>query len=216
MPAQSSTGRCNLCGGSFSRIAMSRHLQSCRPSGAVGMAPTFHVFVDGKYAKEYWLHVAVPFKSSLSTLDGFLRKTWLECCGHLSAFTINGLAYSDSPEDDCGDRSANIRADRVLVPGLKFSYEYDFGSTTALLLKVVGIRECVLRRGVQLLARNDAPQIPCGECSSGKLATRVCTDCQYGAGGWLCEDCAEAHACGTEMLLPVVNSPRVGVCGYSG
>ena len=24
------------------------------------------------------------------------------------------------------------------------------------------------------------------------------------------------HECGAEVLLPVVNSPRVGVCGYSG
>jgi hypothetical protein len=34
--------------------------------------------------------------------------------------------------------------------------------------------------------------------------------------GWLCDECAVGHECGEEMLLPVVNSPRVGVCGYVG
>lgn len=32
----------------------------------------------------------------------------------------------------------------------------------------------------------------------------------------MCEDCEETHECGTEMLLPVCNSPRCGVCGYEG
>jgi hypothetical protein len=214
MPAQSFPGRCNLCGGSFSRVAMGRHLQRCLPSGAENKTPAFHVFVTSKYEKAYWLHVALPFNSTLSTLDGFLRQIWLECCGHLSDFTINGLVYGES--DNCCDRSTSIRADRVMRTGLTFSYEYDFGSTTALVLKVVGTRECGSKRGVELLARNDPPQILCSECGSGKLAMQVCADCSYQAAGWLCDDCAETHACGTEMLLPVVNSPRVGVCGYTG
>jgi hypothetical protein len=28
--------------------------------------------------------------------------------------------------------------------------------------------------------------------------------------------CAGGHECGEEMLLPVVNSPRVAMCGYTG
>jgi len=34
--------------------------------------------------------------------------------------------------------------------------------------------------------------------------------------GWLCDECAPKHKCGEDMLLPVVNSPRVGKCGYTG
>ena len=44
----------------------------------------------------------------------------------------------------------------------------------------------------------------------------VCTECVFDDGGWLCETCAVKHECGEEMLLPVVNSPRVGMCGYTG
>ena len=67
---------------------------------------------------------------------------------------------------------------------------------------------------VGILARNDPPQIKCSKCDH--LATRICTECIYEDAGWLCDDCAEDHKCGEEMLLPVVNSPRTGVCGYVG
>jgi len=32
----------------------------------------------------------------------------------------------------------------------------------------------------------------------------------------LCDECAKQHACGMDMLLDVVDSPRVGECGYTG
>lgn len=65
-----------------------------------------------------------------------------------------------------------------------------------------------------MLARNHPHEIECSYC--GKPATHVCRECIYDDGGWLCDDCTEKHECGEEMLLPVVNSPRVGVCAYTG
>ncbi|MDI6903856.1 MAG: hypothetical protein QMC77_09015, partial [Methanocellales archaeon] len=56
--------------------------------------------------------------------------------------------------------------------------------------------------------------IICESC--GKTATRVCTQCVWSGEGWLCDECAGKHECGEDMLLPVVNSPRVGMCGYTG
>jgi hypothetical protein len=53
----------------------------------------------------------------------------------------------------------------VLQPGSKLKYEYDFGSTTDLLLKVVGVRPAESKRHyVKLLARNLPPPIPCDAC----------------------------------------------------
>ena len=46
--------------------------------------------------------------------------------------------------------------------------------------------------------------------SFGALCERVNEE------GWLCQSCADEHECGEDMLLPVVNSPRTGVCGYAG
>jgi hypothetical protein len=99
-----------------------------------------------------------------------------------------------------------------------FKYEYDFGTTTELRLKVVGFWERGTEGGgIELLARNDEPQVACHECGK-QLATQICSDCQWrGAGaGWLCDECVDLHDCGSEMFLPVANSPRAGVCGYSG
>ena len=33
---------------------------------------------------------------------------------------------------------------------------------------------------------------------------------------FVCDQCLESHECGEEMVLDVVNSPRMGVCGYVG
>jgi hypothetical protein len=82
-------------------------------------------------------------------------------------------------------------------------------------LKVLGARERVGgAKGVEVLARNDPPPIACLHC--GQPATQVCSQCFWEASGTFCERCAKKHKCGEEMLLPVVNSPRVGMCGYVG
>ena len=47
-------------------------------------------------------------------------------------------------------------------------------------------------------------------------ATGLYTQCIYEDKGCLCDACAKSHECGEEMLLPLVNSPRAGVCGYTG
>jgi hypothetical protein len=104
-------------------------------------------------------------------------------------------------------------ASRVKV-GDTFHYEYDFGSTTELTLKVVAKRDGVMKRNaIRLLARNQPPDI---RCQCGKPAVWVCGECSWEPSGWLCKACGKKHECGDEMFLPVVNSPRVGVCGYTG
>jgi Plasmid pRiA4b ORF-3-like protein len=220
--SHSSTGQCLLCGGTFKRNVMTRHLATCTPSSALqttapsraATGPSYHILVEGGQ-KTYWMHVAIPVNSALSTLDEFLRDAWLECCGHLSAFTIAGERYAAEPEPGEED-DMSIKLNRVLQPGLSLKYEYDYGSTTELHLKVVGVRDQgTARRGVQLLARNDPPKTICADCKSAP-ATLVCTQCIWDGEGWLCEPCSETHKCGDEMCLPVVNSPRVGVCGYTG
>jgi len=199
---------------------MTRHLGACCRPEASGQlpasekrppAPSFHLAIEGRDAKAYWMHVAVPVTAPLSKLDDFLRHTWLECCGHLSAFEIGSMRYASDDE-----MTMRARLSQVLEVGMKFLYEYDYGSTTALVLKVVALREQSLPKGaVQLLARNEAPQVSCQRCSIHP-ATQICTECASNGEGWLCEACAVAHECGDEMCLPVVNSPRVGVCGYTG
>jgi len=92
---------------------------------------------------------------------------------------------------------------------------YDFGSTTELTLKVISEREVpAKKKAIEILARNNLPLVSCDVC--GKPATTTCTQCIYEDKGWLCDACAKDHECGEEMLWPMVNSPRAGVCGYTG
>jgi hypothetical protein len=236
MDMQESNGKCSFCGSTFSKSAMTNHLKSCKQRKITPMEPShgrkskrldkriFHLVVEGSDQPEYWMHLDVPADAKLEDLDDFLRVIWVECCGHLSAFTINNVEY----ERDTGGvdamwtifgrgkpRSMNVHTGYALRAGLKFHYEYDFGTPTHLALRVLSEREGNIKdKSIQILARNNPPQIICEIC--GKLATQVCAQCIYEGNGWLCDKCAQEHECGEDMMLPVVNSPRVGMCGYTG
>lgn len=151
-----------------------------------------------------------------------MRKVWLECCGHLSAFDINRRRYTvDYPlDDDLGwqspdERTMNVKVGEALASGMKFTHEYDFGSTTELTLKVTGEREgCIGPAPLRLLARNDAPSWSCRVC--GEPATQLHTEEMYDEENpFYCDLHAEARE-DEWAFLPVVNSPRMGVCGYTG
>jgi len=205
---------------------MGRHLQSCpaRLESVRTIPPqqartVLHVFVSGKYDLDQWLHLEVQSKAFLSALDGFLRRIWLECCGHLSSFEIRGVRYDSDPGDDFGfgyrPRSMKIRAETLLDPGLCFSYEYDFGSTTYLQLRVIERRAGAFpNQDVALIARNDPPVYLCVACD--RPATQICSQCSWSVEALFCDSCAQKHECGEDVFLPIVNSPRMGVCGYAG
>jgi len=118
------------------------------------------------------------------------------------------------------DKSSDERVmgeilERKLQPGVVFNHEYDFGSTTNLALRVAGEHPAPVVPGeFKLLARNDPPAIPCSEC--GQPATQLCAECMQEGEGALCDPCAGQHECGGDMLMPLINSPRAGVCGYGG
>jgi len=225
MTKQVSQGMCNICRGTFSKSMITKHLASCKKGRTIfetsagkqqfKKAKTFHLVIEGRNLSEYWMHIEASADAELADLDGFLRDTWLECCGHLSSFTIEGKTYLSDSDEEMGDESMDVVLDDVLRPKMKFFHEYDFGTTTELVLRVIAERESeITKKSIRLLARNDSPAITCMSC--GKVATQVCSQCIYEGEGWLCNECAESHECGEEMLLPVVNSPRVGMCGYSG
>jgi hypothetical protein len=227
---QSTKGKCTLCGGLFAKSGMSRHLAKCKaeylttstsstPKKRAPRKPQLlHIVAEGQYYPDYWLHLEIPDTLTLHDLDYFLRGIWLECCGHLSAFTIAGQSYASALFDDgwSDDKSMNVRLKRVLEPEMSFSHEYDFGTTTYLKLRVLSSREGSPKDNeVLILAQNEPPEILCSACQK-KQATEVCAYCLYEGTGWLCEDCVADHECGDEALLPVVNSPRVGECAYAG
>ena len=187
---------------------MAAHLVTCITShGAAGSAQALTTFrVDAAHDPKYWVFVEARSDAAIRGLDAFLRDLWLECCGHLSAFFI------DRREVPMG-----APAGKAFGPvGARFRYEYDFGSTTALVGQVVGSRHGSIGRApVRLLARNDPPAFSCARCA--EIATNVCPYCLGDEESLFCDTHAAEHEhAREEVYLPVVNSPRMGVCGYTG
>ncbi len=220
MSRQSSRSKCVFCHKEYSGRGISRHLEACKARRAAtdveGVPRTrhFHLSVRGAYGSDYWMNLQVPASATLQDLDHFLRGIWLECCGHLSAFEITGQSYMSTTEFGWGDeRDMSSKLGQLLVPGLKFTHEYDFGTTTELELRVIAEREISGSTGqsVQVMARNNPLEHICEAC--GEPATMICTYCGYTL---VCDQCAKTHGCGDEGFLPVVNSPRMGMCAYTG
>ena len=215
MPRKQTKGICALCGKMYARAGMTKHLQNCLQKtlgeevGSEKRQRFFLILVADRYSTDYWLHLKVAASTNLKAVDAFLRDIWLECCGHLSSF-MHG-------REELG---MSRKVDVTFTPGLELDYIYDFGSSTELRIKVVNVFEGGMKSGkpVELLARNEAPMIPCDECGSWP-AELICGECNWEGEGWLCKRCAEKHACaadGDDIFLPVPNSPRAGVCAYVG
>ena len=106
------------------------------------------------------------------------------------------------------------------LAGQQHRVRYVIYTSGILDLRVVGKRDGVYvgkgTKSFRLLAQNEAPQIPCDIC--GKVpAVKICTECRWHGESWWCEECAAKHDTEhQDYFLPVVNSPRVGECGYIG
>jgi hypothetical protein len=226
MARQISRGQCSFCQQIIAKNAIVKHLSTCEkraarlnkpPNGKAKIRhiPLIQLLMEGNGLPQYWMHIEVPADASLKNLDGFLRDIWLECCGHMSAFTVGAQRYSVMPEAGYGERGMAAKVGMIFTPGTAALHEYDFGTTTELTLKYVGEREANYRGyDIGILARNEPPVYKCEVC--GEIATKVCSACIWENAGWLCDEHASAHECGEDMLLPVVNSPRVGMCAYAG
>lgn len=222
-----SKGRCRYCQAEYTKAGMIRHTASCKErmkeieqTADAKRSGYFTLSIADKYDRDYWLIIECRENAMLQDVDQFLRDIWLECCGHLSAFTIGGESFERFADTtdfwDMPSENMKHQLKSVLAKGMKISYEYDFGSTTDLTITVYDYRVGPWKKDkITLLARNNPIEYLCSECGK-KPAKSVCTECIYDGTGFLCEDCEDTHECGTEMLLPVCNSPRCGVCGYVG
>jgi hypothetical protein len=198
-------GNCYFCGKELKHVAMKNHL--IKSHCGEGDEPCLLMIIEGSRALNYhyWIIVDAALDKSLTAVDSFLRKIWLECCGHMSGFRdhydgVVGKAWK------IGD----------FAPGDKIYHMYDFGTTTV--VRISFLAETVRpkqKAAVRLLARNIPPAFKCTSC--GGTATQVCCEC----GGayneaFFCDRCLKKHECGEDMGLPVTNSPRCGECGYCG
>lgn len=205
-----SEGKCVFCEKNYSGSGISRHLQThLKGLPKAENKRSFHLKVD---ASPFFLHLLVDGNTSLGTLDDFLRKIWLECCGHLSQFSFG------SWNEEIGKGTP---ARKVFSKGSTLWYAYDFGSTTELDLKCLNEYPTATPEGIRLLSRNEPLQLMCHTCEK-ETATQMCTVHWSMDGGHLfCEVCAEKHQeecddAADYAMAFLYNSPRSGVCAYEG
>jgi hypothetical protein len=90
-------GKCAKCNELFVAAKAGEHLPTC----ALGSDMQPQANVEGYLIRiswteqpdMYWMFATIPKSAPLSFLDSFLRDVWLECCGHLSEFTIGSRVY---------------------------------------------------------------------------------------------------------------------------
>ncbi len=232
--ASQTKGFCKYCGKEYTRAGITRHLSSCKErTRLLEQEPSkrrcgyFQLFISGWYNSDYWIAAEIKDTATLEDLDDFLRDIWLECCGHLSSFTIDGRQYDSAPDADffCDEPSEDmdIKLKKILAPGMTIRYEYDFGSTTELAIKVQSHRTgAFVPEAVTILSRNQPPEILCSQCGTNP-AQWVMSDGMFDEKPFWCEECLQAGReeegqddSVYEYMLPVCNSPRMGVCAYEG
>ena len=206
-----SEGKCLYCEQILSQKEivkhLAKHLAEKQKTESGQKTQTYcHIVVE---ADIMFLHLLVKGSASMTVIDTFLRRIWLECCGHMSEFR-KGREEIDM----------SLKVKDVLVSSQKLVYDYDFGSTTRLSIKGLKHYELNETSVIILLSRNEPLQIMCSMCGKAP-AVSMCTTCCWGSEAFFCKKCAKKHEKECEDFtdysnMPVVNSPRMGVCGYDG
>lgn len=206
-----SEGKCLYCQNLFPQVEMGKHLAThlndIQKESKDLKTDTFcHIEVE---AYEMFLHLLVRGSAKMKVIDTYLRNIWLECCGHMSEFYHKDFKVS-----------MNHSVQDVFSPRIKIQHNYDFGTTTTVILKAKKKYQLAGKSDIVLLSRNEPLKHMCALCKKN-AATVLCAVCNWNEYAFYCDNCAIKHAEKCEDFedyakMPVVNSPRMGECGYCG
>ena len=210
-------GFCHLCQQRVSGWRIRQHLLGCIQV-KTGLKPVVNPWVMGRdriaqrtayiavraLGRPHWMELGVRYDTTLKELDTFLRGIWLECCGHLSHFSVRDEVYSVivplpgekrrfEPEYEHEENWKHMgRTVSAVVPPLSsFYHEYDYGTPTELMLEHVAVfRELVQwvrpyqpwhGGRIVILARNHSQRscLRCGRPAEWKLAPECGEDEEY-------------------------------------
>ncbi|MFC1972669.1 hypothetical protein ACFLVE_04630 [Chloroflexota bacterium] len=216
-----SKGQCTYCREEFTKGGMIKHLSSCpQRLEAITVAEQlpqatenlYHLRIQDAGHGDYWLDLEVRGSATLQQMDKYLRVIWLECCGHLSRFSI-GSAWGGR------EIAKNRHIEQIFDMGVELTHIYDFGTPSETAIRFISVREGkpMTRHPIALMARNSAPEAACMDC--GQPAAWLCIECLYEneRSGLLCDQHAKTHPHDNYgEPIPLVNSPRLGMCGYTG
>ena len=164
-----SQGECVFCGRAMTKGGMSKHLKTCpQRQEVINTAEStkqasqterlYHLQIQDAWSPDFWLQIEMNGSASLKDLDRYLRTIWLECCGHLSRFSVGGWRGEEIP--------MSRKIERIFKPGVELTHIYDFGTSSETLVKAVEIREGspLTKHPIYLMARNNMPEAVCAEC----------------------------------------------------
>jgi hypothetical protein len=208
------------CGQVISKGGMPKHLSTCSQRQAIllkahaNQEPSemlHHLRVQADGLPMFWLDLEMRASSTLKHLDSYLRAIWLECCGHMSQFSIGGWRGQEI--------SMSRKIDAVVEPGVTLTHIYDFGTSSETLVKSLSTRRAkpTTSKPIVLMARNLIPEARCIECD--QPARWFCNECMIEdqTAGTLCDVHVESHPHDNYgEPIEIVNSPRMGMCGYTG
>jgi len=215
-----SKGKCAYCGQEIVKNGTAKHLAVCaqrqkaitKAKNKDGEVETlYRLRIQASGLKQFWLDLEMCGSATLKDLDSYLRTIWLECCGHLSKFSLGGWQGNEIPK--------NRRADEIFEPEVELTHIYDFGTSSMTLVKCAGARngKPTTSRPIALMARNLMPEYECIECK--QPAIWLCMECltEENVWGTLCDEHAEIHPHDNYgEPVRMINSPRLGLCGYAG
>ena len=163
-------GKCYYCNKDLTNRTAKRHVKTCkeriskqeeRMSNGENLKDKFILKLAYHYnPSDYYMYIGIDVDKTLDELDDFIREVWVECCDHLSSFTIAGEVYDKemgavdlfwgSDNENC-----DVELDKVVSLGDLFGYEYDFGSTTVLNIEVIDeYKDLSSFKGIEILARS--------------------------------------------------------------
>lgn len=212
-------GKCRICNKEFTKKEMIEHLKICNRK-----SKCFEIVIEDAYDKDYWLIIKADENLLLKHLDNFIRDIWVECCGHLSNFRIDGTVYENEVDEDFPYmekvEDMNILLKDVLKVGQKIDYEYDYGDSTDLVLNVLKHDDWDSQEYIDILARNEAKKYICSYCNKNKGKYIDAPTTYEDTQTYICNTCwnnEEDEKDGKEHFwLNVCNSPRMGICAYEG
>ncbi|MCI5167116.1 MAG: hypothetical protein D3903_13730, partial [Candidatus Electrothrix sp. GM3_4] len=131
-------GACAFCGRQMTGNGMVKHLSACPKRKETlsendqkkGKAQKlYHLKIQDAWLNDFWLHLEICGSATFKDLDSYLRLIWLECCGHLSQFSLGSGMGEEVAMD--------TRISTLFQAGMMLTHIYDFGNSSDTQIKVV-------------------------------------------------------------------------------
>ena len=199
---------CKFCNKKFGKKAFDTHLSECISNSQNNKSGYLIEFMSQSEItnKDYSIFAIFGTKCKFSHIDNFLKRIWCECCGHMSTLDV----YESINDDELIQKE--IKFDILISKyelAYQFTYEYDMGTTTTIYFRIVKKLDGNDNNlNIDLVYQNEPFKLKCKfKCKKEALYTY-----EYDI---ICEECKN-NVDEPECVLHIVNSPRVGMCGYEG